>query len=50
MANPNRGGSRLPASSQEAGDKFPQHVLIVTSAGSPVDAFGGSGGTANADG
>jgi len=42
--------ANLPGSSQVAGDTTPQHVLIVNSSGTPIEAFGGSGGTAAADG
>lgn len=42
--------SNLPGSSQAAGDKLPQHVLITDSSGNLIESFGGSGGTAVADG
>lgn len=40
----------VPGSSQAAGDKTPQHVLITDSSGNLIESFGGSGGTAVADG
>jgi len=40
--------SNLAGSSQQAGSKIPQHVLVVDTSGNPA-TFGGSGGTSEAD-
>ena len=42
--------ANLAGSSQSAGDKVPQHVLITDSNGNLIESFGGTGGTAQADG
>lgn len=41
--------ANIKGSSQAAGDKNPQHVLVVDGSGNPV-TFGGSGGTSSTDG
>lgn len=41
--------ANVPGSSQTAGATQPQHVMIVDTNGNPITAFGGSGGTAQAD-
>lgn len=40
--------ANLPGTSQQAGDKKPQHVLVVDGSGNAV-TFGGSGGTSEVD-
>lgn len=49
MANSEGPIANIRGSSQAAGDKIPQHVLVVDGSGNAV-TFGGSGGTSSTDG